>query len=62
MSEIKSLFFAADPHSAPSYGKAPRLMVDEDVRRIREKVRAAEHRSPVRAQSATAGGTPHAAC
>lgn len=44
MSTIKILFFAADPLSAPAYGNAPRLMLDEDVRRIREKVRAAEHR------------------
>jgi TPR repeat protein len=44
MTRIKILFFAADPLSAPSYGTAPRLMLDEDIRRIREKVRAAEHR------------------
>lgn len=43
MSRIKILFFAADPLSAPAYG-ADRLMLDEDVRRIREKVRSAEHR------------------
>ncbi|HEU4882979.1 MAG TPA: CHAT domain-containing protein, partial [Longimicrobium sp.] len=36
-------FFAADPLSAHD-GRAPRLMLDEDVRQIRQKVRAAEHR------------------
>ena len=44
MAAIKILFFAADPLSAPAYGKAPRLMLDDDVRRIREKVHAAEYR------------------
>ncbi|HEX8319202.1 CHAT domain-containing protein [Longimicrobium sp.] len=44
MDRIKILFFAADPLSAPSYGNAPRLMLDDDVRRIREKVRSAEYR------------------
>jgi TPR repeat protein len=43
MTRIKILFFAADPLSAPAYG-ADRLMLDEDVRRIREKVRSAEYR------------------
>lgn len=43
MTGIKILFFAADPLSAPAYG-ADRLMLDEDVRRIREKVRSAEYR------------------
>jgi hypothetical protein len=44
MSKAKVLFFAADPLSAPPDGRMPRLLLDEDVRQIREKVRAAEHR------------------
>lgn len=44
MKKIKVLFFAADPLSAPPKAQAPRLMLDEDVRRIQRKVRAAEYR------------------
>jgi|GEM_PF-2487523 len=44
MSKLKILFFAADPLSAPPSGAAPRLLLDEDIRQIREKVRASEHR------------------
>jgi len=44
MSNVKVLFFAADPLSAPPDGHVSRLLLDEDVRQIREKVRAAEHR------------------
>ncbi len=44
MSKVKVLFFAADPLSVPPDGRKPRLLLDEDVRRIRQKVRAAEHR------------------
>lgn len=44
MSKIKILFFAADPLSRPPYGGEPRLLLDEDVREIQTKVRAAEHR------------------
>jgi hypothetical protein len=44
MSKVKVLFFAADPLSATRDGHIPRLRLDEDVRQIREKVRAAEHR------------------
>src|SRR5215217_6390443 len=44
MSKVKVLFFAADPLSAPPDGHTARLMLDEDVRQIRQKVRAAEHR------------------
>lgn len=44
MSKIKVLFFAADPLSRPPNGSEPRLLLDEDVREIRTKVRAAEHR------------------
>ncbi|HEX2078477.1 MAG TPA: CHAT domain-containing protein [Longimicrobium sp.] len=44
MSKAKVLFFAADPLSAPPDGHTARLLLDEDVRQIREKVRAAEHR------------------
>jgi len=46
MSMVKVLFFAADPLSAPR-GRTPRhpkLQLDEDVRLIREKVRAAKYR------------------
>jgi hypothetical protein len=44
MSKVKVLFFAADPLSMPPNGREPRLRLDEDVREIRVKVRAAEHR------------------
>lgn len=44
MSKVKVLFFAADPLSRPPDGREPRLLLDEDVREIRQKVRAAEHR------------------
>lgn len=44
MSKVKVLFFAADPLSKPPGGRAPRLLLDEDVREIRRKVREAEHR------------------
>lgn len=44
MSKVKVLFFAADPLSAPPDGRSPRLLLDEDVRQIRQKVRAAKHR------------------
>jgi hypothetical protein len=44
MSKVKILFFAADPLSAPPEGRADRLLLDEDIRQIREKVRASEHR------------------
>jgi len=47
MSQIKVLFFAADPASADRDNPDPRLLLDEDVRRIREKVRAAEHRDAI---------------
>ncbi|HEV7587954.1 MAG TPA: CHAT domain-containing protein [Longimicrobium sp.] len=43
MSKVKILFFAADPLSAPP-GRTPRLLLDDDVRQIRQKVRAAEYR------------------
>lgn len=43
MSKVKVLFFAADPQ-ASGEGSDSRLRLDEDVRRIREKVRAAEYR------------------
>jgi TPR repeat protein len=38
------LFFAADPHSAPPDGREPRLLLDEDVRQVRRKVRAVDYR------------------
>jgi TPR repeat protein len=44
MSKVKVLFFAADPLSTPPNGRAPRLLLDENVREIRQKVRAAEYR------------------
>lgn len=44
MNKVKVLFFAADPLSTPPNGHGPRLRLDEDVREIRMKVRAAEHR------------------
>jgi hypothetical protein len=44
MRKVKVLFFAADPLSAPPDGRASRLRLDEDVRQIRQKLRAAEHR------------------
>lgn len=42
--KVKVLFFAADPLSRPPNGGEARLLLDEDVREIRIKVRAAEHR------------------
>jgi TPR repeat protein len=42
MSKIKVLFFTADPRSV--HGQAARLLLDEDVRQIQQKVRAAEYR------------------
>lgn len=42
MSKVEVLFFAADPLSADGYQR--RLLLDEEVRQIREKVRAARHR------------------
>lgn len=42
MRKAKVLFFSADPVSARRGAK--RLLLDEDMRQIREKVRAAEHR------------------
>lgn len=47
MSRVRVLLFAADPLSAPPHGSAPRLRLDEDVRQLREKVRAAEHRNAI---------------
>jgi len=44
MSKVKVLFAAADPSSAAPGSRTSRLLLDEDVRSIREKVRAAEHR------------------
>ncbi|HEU4885116.1 MAG TPA: NB-ARC domain-containing protein [Longimicrobium sp.] len=44
MSKATVLFFAADPLSTHPTRPSPRLQLDEDVRRTREKVRAAEHR------------------
>jgi CHAT domain len=44
MGKIKILFLAADPLSKPPERSAARLLLDEDVRAIRIKVRAAEHR------------------
>ena len=44
MSTARVLFFAADPHSAPPNGSNPRLQLDEEMREIRMRVRAADHR------------------
>lgn len=44
MSKVIVLAFAADPLSARNDGRTPRLLLDEDVRLIGEKVRAAKHR------------------
>lgn len=44
MSKTRILLFAADPRSAPPSGGAPRLRLDEEVRQIRQMVRAARHR------------------
>jgi TPR repeat protein len=44
MSKVKVLFFAADPLSIPPEGNNERLLLDEDIRQIRVKVRASEHR------------------
>jgi TPR repeat protein len=41
MRKVKVLFFAADPHSIPSPGSKPRLLLDDEVREIRERVEAA---------------------
>jgi TPR repeat protein len=45
MSKVKVLFFAADPPPAPPQDPTARLRLDGDIRRIRERVRAAEYRS-----------------
>jgi hypothetical protein len=42
MRTVKILFFSADPESA--YGGRQRLLLDEDMRQIQQKVRAAEYR------------------
>lgn len=47
MREITILFLAADPLTAP-HGRSPRLLLDEDLRQIRQKVHAAEHRDALR--------------
>lgn len=44
MSKVNVLFFAADPASALPGSPSARLLLDEDVRRIRQKVRAADFR------------------
>lgn len=44
MSTVEVLFFAADPNSSPQNGNAARLLLDEEARQVREKVRAAANR------------------
>ena len=44
MEKVKILFFSADPKSAPPHGRAPRLLLDVEVREIRQKVRTARYR------------------
>jgi TPR repeat protein len=46
--KAKVLFFAADPLSAPPDGRNPRLLLDEDMRTIQERVRAATHRDALK--------------
>lgn len=41
-------FFSADPLSAPPHGDKPRLLLDEELREIRQKVRAADYRDGLR--------------
>jgi len=48
MSKVRVLFFAADPLSAPPDGRNPRLLLDEDMRTIQERVRAATHRDALK--------------
>ncbi|MBB4637078.1 CHAT domain-containing protein [Longimicrobium terrae] len=47
MRKITVQVFAADPLSSAAGGSAPRLMLDEEVRRMRETVRAADYRDAV---------------
>ncbi|HEX9938230.1 MAG TPA: CHAT domain-containing protein [Longimicrobium sp.] len=44
MEKVKVLFFSADPNSAPPYGRDQRLLLDAEVREIRQKVRTARYR------------------
>ncbi|HEX8694432.1 MAG TPA: CHAT domain-containing protein [Longimicrobium sp.] len=44
MEKVKILFFSADPNSAPPHGRNRRLLLDEEVREIHEKVRKARYR------------------
>ena len=44
MRKATVLFFSADPLSVPPEARHARMMLDEELREIRRKVRAAEHR------------------
>lgn len=44
MKKATVLFFSADPNSAPPYGDGARLLLDEEEREIRQKVRTARYR------------------
>ncbi len=48
MSKVEVLYFAADPLSVSADGIAPPLQLGQEVRRIRERVRAAKHRHALR--------------
>lgn len=41
-------FFSADPLSIPPHGGKPRLLLDEELREIRQRVRAAKYRDGLR--------------
>lgn len=45
MKKSKILFFSADPNSAPPHRHDSRLLLDEEVREIRQKVRMARYRN-----------------
>jgi hypothetical protein len=46
MRKLKVLFFAADPYSLPP-STSPRLLLDEDIRQIRQKIRLSEYRDAI---------------
>ncbi|HYW11543.1 MAG TPA: CHAT domain-containing protein [Longimicrobium sp.] len=48
MSKVEVLYFAADPLSIPPDGTAPPLQLGREVRKIRQRVRAAKHRHALR--------------
>jgi TPR repeat protein len=44
MEKVDILFFSADPNSAPPHGHGSRLLLDDEVREIGQKVRTARYR------------------